>query len=421
MGSTTAFQAAPAPRYFHSRRVARESVEKPWLAKKDPKEKWVWIIPVIGMAVGVAITGVLVYFGLQSVKNYNYCPVLDEHWSNGIDPKIWTLEQQTGGFGNGEFEVTTANGENAFIKDGMLVIKPTLQDATLMEKDGSTINLINNGCTAPGQPWSNCVSLTNSTNGTVVNPVKSARLTTRINLNDTSSKGASIKFGRVEVVAQLPAGDWLWPAIWMMPVNNTYGPWPMSGEIDIMESRGNNYTYAQGGNNVISSTLHWGFDSVNDGWWQNNVKRPAPHTTYPAAFHTFGVEWSEKYIYTYVDTRLAQVMYVGFTESFYSKGKFPPANANGTRLTDPWSSTGRLSTPFDQDFYLIINLAVGGTNGWFADGASNKPWTDGSARARKDFWDSRNQWYPTWEANNGGAFSIKSVKMLQQQGYNGCN
>jgi hypothetical protein len=99
MGSTTAFQAAPAPRYFHSRRVVRESVEKPWLAKKDPKEKWVWIIPVIGMFVGVAVTGVLVYLGLQGVKNHNYCSVLDETWSNGIDPKIWTLEQQTGGFG----------------------------------------------------------------------------------------------------------------------------------------------------------------------------------------------------------------------------------------------------------------------------------------------------------------------------------
>ena len=35
----------------------------------------------------------------------------------------------------------------------------------------------------------------------------------------------------------------LWPAIWMLPVNNTYGPWPMSGEIDLMESRGNGRDY----------------------------------------------------------------------------------------------------------------------------------------------------------------------------------
>lgn len=52
-------------------------------------------------------------------------------------------------------------------------------------------------------------------------------------------------FGKVEVVAKMPQGDWLWPAIWMMPENSTYGDWPRSGEIDIAESRGNhgdNYT-----------------------------------------------------------------------------------------------------------------------------------------------------------------------------------
>ena len=39
--------------------------------------------------------------------------------------------------------------------------------------------------------------------------------------------------------AKLPKGDWLWPAIWMLPRYNEYGQWPASGEIDIMESRGN--------------------------------------------------------------------------------------------------------------------------------------------------------------------------------------
>lgn len=55
--------------------------------------------------------------------------------------------------------------------------------------------------------------------------MQSARLTTQ--------KSFSIAFGKVEVRAKLPKGDWLWPAIWMLPVNNTYGPWPASGEIDV--------------------------------------------------------------------------------------------------------------------------------------------------------------------------------------------
>jgi hypothetical protein len=84
----------------------------------------------------------------------------------------------------------------------------------------------------------------------------------------------------VEVEAQLPAGDWLWPAIWMMPEEDKYGPWPNSGEIDIMESRGNNYTYKMGGNNLASSTLHWGPNLAMDAYWRTTNAQPALHTDY---------------------------------------------------------------------------------------------------------------------------------------------
>lgn len=250
--------------------------------------------------------------------------------------------------------------------------------------------------------WTDCISSTNITNGSIINPVKSGRISTKV--------GAKIKFGRIEVTAQLPAGDWLWPAIWMLPVDDTYGPWPRSGEIDIMESRGNNYTYGQGGNNIVSSTLHWGPNTANDGWWTNNVKRQALHTTYSSGFHTFGLEWSSKYVFTYIDTRLLQVMYTHFDKPFFQRGHFPLTDSNGTRLDDPWSYTGRTNTPFDQDFYLIMNVAVGGTNGWFKDGASGKPWVNGDPAAKAAFWKARDQWYPTWQEK--GHMAVKSVKVL---------
>lgn len=257
---------------------------------------------------------------------------------------------------------------------------------------------------------SNCVAGTNVTNGTIVNPVKSGRINTK--------KGATIKYGRVEVKAQMPAGDWMWPAIWMLPVNETYGPWPASGEIDIAETRGNNYTYDAGGNNIVSSALHWGPDPANDAWWRTNNKRQALHTTYSAAQHVYGVEWSEKYIFTYIDTRLLQVLYFNFDGALYSRGQFPLSDSNGTTLVDPWSQTGNPATPFDQEFYLILNVAVGATNGWFPDGQDSKPWVDASPTARKDFWQSKNQWYPTWA--NGGQMVVDSVKIWQQKGYKGC-
>lgn len=295
-----------------------------------------------------------------------------------------------------------------FIQNGQLVIKPTLQDKKLIVND-NVLDLTKGGiCTST--LFQNCVSATNTTNGTIINPVKSGRVNTK--------KGAVIKYGRVEVTAQLPAGDWLWPAIWMMPVKPIYGEWPQSGEIDIAESRGNNHTYAQGGNNIISSALHWGPNLANDAWWRTNVKRNALHTTFSSKFHTFGVEWSEKYLFTYIDTRLLQVLYSNFNQPLWARGNFPLSDSNGTRLIDPWSQTGRDQTPFDQDFYLILNVAVGGTNGWFHDGASGKPWVDLSPTARKDFWDTQSHWYPTWQ--NNGQMIVKSVKMWQQAGYNGC-
>ena len=311
-------------------------------------------------------------------------------------------------YSNGQFEQTTTTDENVFVQDGKLYIKPTLQDPKLIDTN-NTIDLTRDGSCSSNIP-TNCIAVTNLYNGSIVNPVKSGRV--------NSKAGATITYGRVEVKASLPAGDWLWPAIWMLPVDNAYGPWPQSGEIDIMESRGNNYTYAQGGNNIVSSALHWGPNPANDAWWRTNVKRNALHTTFAKTTHTFGLEWSEKYLFTYIDTRLLQVLYTNFDEPLFKRGGFPLTSSNGTSLMDPWSSTGREQTPFDQPFYLIMNVAVGGTNGWFEDGKSGKPWVDSSPTAKKDFWGAQGAWFPTWAEN--GQMIVESVKMWQQQGYNGC-
>lgn len=107
------------------------------------------------------------------------------------------------------------------------------------------------------------------------------------------------------------------------------------------------------------------------------------------------------------------MLYIPFDKPFWGQGDFPPVdNTNGTKLDDPWSQTGRDATPFDQNFFLILNVAIGGTNGWFPDGSNGKPWVDTSPVARKEFWDARNQWYPTWQKN--GEMVVDSVKMWQQ-------
>ena len=89
----------PQQRYFHSRRVRKGEVERPWLDRHDPKEKWVTIIPIIGIVVGLALSGFLIYDGLASVAHHVYCPVLEDDFSNGFNTKVWTREAEVGGFG----------------------------------------------------------------------------------------------------------------------------------------------------------------------------------------------------------------------------------------------------------------------------------------------------------------------------------
>lgn len=392
-----------APLYFHSRRIGKDEVEKPWLERRDAKEKWVTILPVMGIVLGLAISGLLVWDGLRSVVRHKYCPVLDDGFEHGLDGGVWTKEVTVGGFGNGEFQQTTGGDENVFVDNGRLVIRATLQDQDKMNKD-TVINLLADGsCTAT--EWTNCVAATNTTagNSSVVPPTKSGRINSR--------KGARLRYGRVEVTAKLPEGDWLWPAIWMMPVRDTYGGWPASGEIDIVESRGNGWEYGQGGNDVVSSALHWGPNPANDGWWKTNNKRRALRKDWSADFNTFGLEWSQKYLFTYVNSRLLQVLYTNFDQPMWRRGNFPETSSNGTRLTDVWSRTGRDNTPFDGEFYLVMNLAVGGTNGWFEDGKSGKPWADRSPSAKKDFWEARDVWSRTWRRPQ---MEVKRVVMLQQ-------
>lgn len=198
----------------------------------------------------------------------------------------------------------------------------------------------------------------------------------------------------------------------MMPVHDTYGPWPASGEIDILESRGNNHTYPQGGNNIASSALHWGPDPSADAWYRTYQKRSSAHTTYSDHYWIFALEWSQKYLFTWINNRLMQVLYTPFENPLWDEGSFGTmTDANATAFKNPWAKTGSANAPFDQPFYLILSLAVGGTNGWFEDGRAGKPWTDASPNAPKEFWSARDQWYPTWSQPG---MQVRRVGMWQQ-------
>lgn len=90
-------------------------------------------------------------------------------------------------------------------------------------------------------------------------------------------------------------------------------------------------------------------------------------------------------------------------------------------MNNPWTLANNASNvhaaPFDQDFYLILSVAVGSTNGWFTeeDSPYGKPWSDQSDTAARDFWLARDKWYPTWPQNvEDRAMVVENVKIWQE-------
>jgi len=139
--------------------------------------------------------------------------------------------------------------------------------------------------------------------------------------------------------------------------------------------------------------------------------------SYANDFHNITLEWTSTFLRVYVDTRIKRSLDLRFNTPFFNRGNFPASVKNGTAgtvpLENPWEGRGE-SAPFDQRFYLILDVAVGGTKGYFPDNVGGKPWLDGSPTAMRDFALAQDQWYPTWPADvTRRGMAIDSVKMWQ--------
>jgi cysteine-rich repeat protein len=149
---------------------------------------------------------------------------------------------------------------------------------------------------------------------------------------------ADFLYGRFEMRARLPVGKGMWPAFWMLPSDTSiYGVWAASGEIDIMESTGGDQ---------IHGTIHYG-GSFPDNVYSGSVTSLPTGTA--DEFHVYAAEWEPTEIRWYVDGQLY-----------------------GTK-TNWYSSAAAYPAPFDVDFHLLLNLAVGGNFPGNPDGSTVFP------------------------------------------------
>ncbi|KAI8093299.1 concanavalin A-like lectin/glucanase domain-containing protein [Halteromyces radiatus] len=334
---------------------------------------------------------------LENETSGQQCLVFEDHF-NRFDLKIWQHEITMSGGGNWEFQWYTNNRSNSFVEDGILYIKPTLTTDFMGEQammNGGTLSLWSND---PSIQCTGCERVAGvSSGGNIINPIQSARIRT--------FESMSIRYGKVEVRARLPQGDWLWPAIWMMPKYSTYGPWPASGEIDIMESRGNKNGYPYGDSSRVSSTLHWGPNFNLNQYNLTQAEVIAEEGSFADDFHTYGLEWNEEGLRTTIDN--ITVLQVDFDQTFWTRGEFPDWSMN------PWKQGG-IGAPFDEEFYLILNVAVGGASSYWPDDPS-KPWLNSDLHPATQFWQHRHQWLPSWGSGNKPALAIDWVKVWSDQ------
>lgn len=313
----------------------------------------------------------------------DYCLVFrDDFDGEHLNTDIWTQENTLAGGGNNELQWYTTDAENTFLQDGILYLKPTFTADVMGENKMISGGVIDLGSNCTRSEFAGCRRESNGRD--IINPIRSGHLSTL--------KSHSIKYGRVEVSAKSPAGQWLWPAIWMLPRDQVYGGWPRSGEIDIFEAKGDVVRSGTRGRDFFGSTLHWGTSPNTNRWYLTHNSKQCDGCDYSQDFRVYGLEWTSDYIKTYLDTPDNVVFYQSLKDMF-SLGGFPAPNI--------WPNQ---AAPFDQEFYLILNLAVGGTNGYF----------DKSYGSHLDFWKARSQWEPTWGQGNDRAFAVDSVKMWKE-------
>lgn len=210
----------------------------------------------------------------------------DEFAGERLDYCKWDIEVNDFGGGNEELQMYTDRPENVRIDGGHLVLEARADNPSLYQSTRA---------------------------------YSSGRVRTKYR--------GDWKYGRFEVRAKLPVGTGLWPAIWMLPTEETYGPWAASGEMDIVESKGQEPA-------KIHGTLHYG------GTWPHNQYSGGEFSlsegTFAEDFHVFALEWDPEEIRWYVDG----------TPYFQA---------------DSWQSSEHpFPAPFDQPFHLVLNLAVGG-------------------------------------------------------------
>jgi len=373
----------------------------------------------------------LLFLNLHLVLAFDDWEDFDLVWAdefNFLDLSKWQHEITAWGGGNSEFQLYTQEPTNSFVRDGRLFIRPTLLAETRNPQTGQPygqnfmqfgvldLNALYGGCTMAEN--NGCYRTGAAGN---IPPTMSARL--------RSYRRFSFLFGRAVIRAKMPVGDWLWPAMWMLPENDVYGGWPRSGEIDLVEVIANRDFRCGGTTRGVDSmgvAMHWG-PAWNENHYYLTHRTKVDPVNYGDNFHTYIFDWSPNGLRFFVDDENNSLMDIPSPpinqnpgwQNFWEFGKPWGTNDN------PWASGSNLA-PFDQAFHFLLNVAVGGTGGYIPDGCVNrggtpafqKPWSNnqGYLGGMQSFYNGRANWQWTWDSEgDNNAMQVDYVRVYQRK------
>jgi beta-glucanase (GH16 family) len=240
----------------------------------------------------------------------------DEFNEPVLDRKKWKPEKSCWGGGNQERQCYTDRKENVRVADGLLHI--TAREERF---------------TGPELP----PEIASMPNRNVTQPFTSGKIRTR--------GIASWQYGKVEFRAKPPKGQGTWPAVWMMPADDYYGRWPLSGEIDILEgvNLGASCQDCKGnvGENRMISAIHFGDKAPKNKFKDTRVA--LPNYALPSDdFHVWTFEWGAGLMRFYLDGR-----------------QYWEIKPDQWNTASPKAKSNPIA-PFDKPFYIMANLAIGG-------------------------------------------------------------
>ncbi|XP_073946827.1 beta-1,3-glucan-binding protein 1-like isoform X2 [Choristoneura fumiferana] len=292
--------------------------------------------------------------------------LFEDNFNSGITKgNIWTPEIKFSGEPDYPFNVYL-HDRNLRVRDGRLIIKPITLESKYGEDFVRQSLDLSTRCTGM-LGTADCAR--EASGAQILPPIITAKVTTK--------KKFSFKYGRIDVGAKMPLGDWLYPEILLEPRDNEYGVNNYaSGVIRIACLKGNKQ---------YSKMLYGGpIGCESEPYRSMHLKTKIGFDNWNAAFHNYSLLWTPTGISMYVDGE----EYGTVGSDFYSSAKEYDVPAA------PMWLKGSVMAPFDKLFYVSLGLNVGGVREF--NDTSSKPWKNFSNKGMLNFWNARDQWFPTW-------------------------